>query len=152
MLNICLASAQWNVWFTWGALLPPTDRASFQTQPIQHVSFMELLFFNLCNYFPHPTQKRNRMDRWISSGSWKKAFIAEWVPLSKSLCYGNDGEEFVIYSSFPNGGLILLGLPFRHELFGKQTSPWLGMPLKHADLNGLLQKKRCPKRLLLRDT
>lgn len=48
--------------------------------------------------------------------------------------FGNNSEEFVIYSSFPNGGLILLDLIFRQELIGKQTSPpQLGMPLKHAD-------------------
>ena len=56
------------------------------------------------------------------------------MTLTKSLCFGNNSEEFVIYSSFPNRGLILLGLFLRQELTGKQTSPpQLGMPLKHAD-------------------
>jgi len=49
-------------------------------------------------------------QRQITSGKCKKTLLAKWVLLSKSLCFWNDSEEFVIYSIFPNGRLILLSL------------------------------------------
>lgn len=62
--------------------------------------------------------------------------------LTKSLCFGNNSEEFVVYSSFANGGLILLGLFLRQVLIGKQTSPpQLGMHLKNADPNSFPEEE-----------
>ena len=64
------------------------------------------------------------------------------MTLTESLCFGNNSEEFAVYSRFSNRVLILLGLFLRQELTGKQTSPpQFGMPFKHADPDSLPEEK-----------